>query len=162
MFELFLLHIFGVCVDWCGLSFVLKRTILEFLQYYFTLWVGNVDVRLSVPCRRLRRQEIIEIFVTVTIITSGAQTSGTRSPWRLDFVQWRLIFVGFRYGTWFMSSFWRIELLRWILDFWSFKVPLDCSSSWNTRFIKLNASFFLSFSLFILFFCNILGDFTFS
>jgi hypothetical protein len=39
----------------------------------------------------------------------GAQIPGTRSPWPLHFVRWRLIFVGTQYGTCFMSPCWRQE-----------------------------------------------------
>jgi hypothetical protein len=39
----------------------------------------------------------------------GEEIPGTRSPWQLNFVQWRLIFVGPRYETFFMSPSWRLE-----------------------------------------------------
>jgi hypothetical protein len=39
----------------------------------------------------------------------GAQIPGAKSPWRLNFVRWSLIFAGSQYGTRFMSLFWRIE-----------------------------------------------------
>jgi hypothetical protein len=96
--------------------------------------------------------------VTGTLITNGAQISGARSPRLLDSVQWRLIFVGFQCGTRFMSFVWKLELLSWITDFWKicaplrFKVPLIVHVRENTSYIKLD----------VLFFCNILGDFTFS
>ena len=39
----------------------------------------------------------------------GAQIPGAKSPWRLHFVRWCLIFVDPQYGTCFMSPFWRLE-----------------------------------------------------
>jgi len=40
---------------------------------------------------------------------SGANTSESRSPWRLRFVEWRLIFVGPPYENSFIQITWRLE-----------------------------------------------------
>jgi len=40
-----------------------------------------------------------------------AQIPGDRSPWRLNFVWWFLVFVNAKYGTCFMSQFWCLEFL---------------------------------------------------
>jgi hypothetical protein len=39
----------------------------------------------------------------------SAQTPGARSPGRLNFVRWHLMFVGLQYGTSLMSLFWCLE-----------------------------------------------------
>ena len=38
----------------------------------------------------------------------GVQITRTRSPWRLYFVRWRQILLGYEYGTWFVSLFRRL------------------------------------------------------
>jgi hypothetical protein len=38
-----------------------------------------------------------------------AQTPGPRLPWRLNFVWWRIIFVGRQCGTSILSASWRLE-----------------------------------------------------
>jgi hypothetical protein len=40
----------------------------------------------------------------------GAQIAGTRSLGRLNYVRWRVIFVGPQYEICFVSPFWRLEL----------------------------------------------------
>ena len=41
----------------------------------------------------------------------GTEIWGTSPPRLLNFVQQRLIFIGFRYGTCYTSQFWRLEFL---------------------------------------------------
>jgi hypothetical protein len=60
-------------------------------------------------------------FITVRILqfrslphghkftTRGTQIPGATSPWRINFVRWRIIFVDPRYRPGSMSSIWRLE-----------------------------------------------------
>ena len=48
-------------------------------------------------------------FAEKVYSTRGAKIPPAVSPWRLNYVQWRLIYVGPGFGTCFMSAFWRLE-----------------------------------------------------
>jgi hypothetical protein len=49
------------------------------------------------------------VLKVVLIYSRGAQILAARSPWWLNFVQWRLICVGPTNGTCGMSPVWRLE-----------------------------------------------------
>jgi len=53
-------------------------------------------------------------------LVSGIRIPGARAPWRLNFVEWRIIFVGAQYGICSMSLFWRLEIFRQVPDFAQF------------------------------------------
>jgi hypothetical protein len=50
----------------------------------------------------------------------GAQMSGVRSMWQLNFWQWCLMFVGSQYHVTILAS----RILSWLLDFWKIHAPL--------------------------------------
>ena len=56
-----LLHIFGVCVDWCGQSLYWKGYILQYLQYYFT--ISNFRRVLNVVCFLLGNSSASEFYM---------------------------------------------------------------------------------------------------
>ena len=53
-------------------------------------------------------------------LSQGSTSAGKKSPARLQFVWWRLIFVGPQYGSWFMSPFTASRIWRRLLNFWKF------------------------------------------
>jgi len=72
----------------------------------------SLTINTSVVHRSSRDCCDIRIHVGLTLGTvysRGWQITGDISPWRLNSVRWRLIFVVLQYGTWFMSTFWRLE-----------------------------------------------------
>jgi len=65
------------------------------------------DVRESRPAPT---QKSIHIPYDGDLQSRGIQIPDARSPWRLNFVRWRLMLVGPQhYGTCFMSPFWRLK-----------------------------------------------------
>jgi hypothetical protein len=54
------------------------------------------------------RAEAIDLYTETLFYSRVAQMPGARSTWRLNFVQWRLIFVGPQYVT----CFWHLEFER--------------------------------------------------
>lgn len=52
----------------------------------------------------------------LAVNTEGTQIPRAKSPGRLNFVRWPVIFVGSQYGTCSMSSFWNLEFwgVAWI------------------------------------------------
>ena len=50
--------------------------------------------------------------------TTCTQTFGTNSPWRLNFVRWRLLFEFL--STKFLNV---THLLRWLINFWEIFIP---------------------------------------
>jgi hypothetical protein len=75
----------------------------------------------------------------------GAQILGASLPWLLNFVQWRLIFVGPQYGTCFVSPLWRVE-------FWgASKIYTKFVHLWFAAFLNITfPSLSLSLSHFLL------------
>jgi hypothetical protein len=57
--------------------------------------------------RLIQRRDQRPNFLIIS--SRGAQIPGARSPWRLNFVRWRLIFVCPQCGTCCLSPFWRLE-----------------------------------------------------
>ena len=55
----------------------------------------------------------------------GGQILCDRSPGRIYFTRWCLIFVSLHCGFWFFSAFWRLGFLHWRLGFWNICNPLD-------------------------------------
>jgi hypothetical protein len=69
----------------------------------------------SVPADMPNNKPIFSLFRAEKIplrlmqYSRRTKTPGARQPWRLNFVQWRLIFMDPQYEIWFMSPFWHLE-----------------------------------------------------
>jgi hypothetical protein len=62
----------------------------------------------------------------------GAQIPKATSPWRLYFVQWRLVLVGPQYGTLLLVMLLAPRRLKSHLDFWKICAPLGKAAGvWN-------------------------------
>jgi hypothetical protein len=66
-------------------------------------------------CRELNPESSVVHLVPES---RGAQIPGARSPLQINFVRWRLIFVGLQSVTCFMSPFWCLEIWGSSKDFW--------------------------------------------
>lgn len=62
----------------------------------------------------------------------GTQIPRARSPWRLHFVRWLLVFVDPHIGAWFVSPVWHLEFLGGFLIFGKFCTPIKIYEPLNT------------------------------